>query len=232
MRRARELQRFRVVGVRSRLLQAGYVEDPTVDEDLQQVLRQRDYLIQRQAGLIKKNGAMVDGFIEELSNMCGIEQGAAATVSTYDAALVREASVVRGQIEPTLAVGADVVRGLREETAAAVARLLTDGHALTKVDRTWAAVTEDIIISSMTGKVAMTGCPASGMSARDAETDTMTPLTGPSHWEETKRKRRNCFPAAIPVSILISTRTFLLKQLGTIALITLTRLKTVIWERL
>ena len=112
--------RFRM---RSRLLQAGYVEDPTVDEDLQQVLKQRDYLIQRQAGLIKKNGAMVDGFIEELSNMCGIEQGAAATVSTYDAALVREASVVRGQIEPTLAVGADVVRGLREETAAAVAKM-------------------------------------------------------------------------------------------------------------
>eukprot|EP01045_Picozoa_sp_COSAG04_P015075 COSAG04_NODE_1168_length_7978_cov_4.222998_9_plen_627_part_00 len=106
--------RFRM---RSRLLsEVKSKEDPTVDEDLQRVLRQRDYLIQRQVGLIKKNGAMVAGFIEELKSMCAIDMGAEATVSTYDATLVREAAVVRGQIEPTLAVGADVACGAHHQT--------------------------------------------------------------------------------------------------------------------
>ena len=96
--------------MRTRLLKAGYIEDPTVDADLAIVLKQRDYLIQRQAGLLKKNGAMVDGFLDELKTMCKLEQGASATSTTFDAALVREASVVRGRVEPTLTVGADVAR--------------------------------------------------------------------------------------------------------------------------
>ena len=131
--------------MRTRLLEAGFIEDPTAAQDLEIVLKQRDYLIQRQAGLLKKNGAMVDGFLvsfvlssskrngaiilvgntrsllswlpccqDELKTMCNLEQGNTATPATFDAALVREASVVRGKIEPTLAVGADVARKLRD----------------------------------------------------------------------------------------------------------------------
>ena len=107
--------------MRTRLLKAGYVEDPTVDADLAIVLKQRDYLIQRQAGLLKKNGAMVDSFLDELKTMCDLEQGNKGTSTTFDAALVREASVVRGRIEPTLTVGADVARKLRDRAAQAEA---------------------------------------------------------------------------------------------------------------
>ena len=105
--------------MRTRLLKAGYIEDPTVDADLRTVIKQRDYLIQRQAGLLKKNGAMVDGFLDELKTMCNLDQGSIATSTTFDAALVREASVSRGQIEPTLTVGADVARKLRDRAAQA-----------------------------------------------------------------------------------------------------------------
>ena len=136
--------------MRTRLLEAGFIEDPTAAQDLEIVLRQRDYLIQRQAGLLKKNGAMVDGFLvsfvsssskmnvsvncvvrtcfvlswlaccqDELKTMCNLEQGNTATSATFDAALVREASVVRGKIEPTLAVSADIARDLRDCAAQA-----------------------------------------------------------------------------------------------------------------
>lgn len=107
--------------MRTRLLKSGYIEDPTVDADLATVLKQRDYLIQRQAGLLKKNGAMVDGFLDELKDMLDLDQGARGDAATFDAALVREASVVRGRIEPTLTVGADIVRKLRETAAQAEA---------------------------------------------------------------------------------------------------------------
>lgn len=105
--------------MRTRLLKGGYIEDPTVDADLKIVLGQRDYLIQRQAGLLKKNGAMVDGFLDELKTMCNLDQGSAATTTSFDAALVREASVVRDKIEPTLTVGADVARKLRNRATQA-----------------------------------------------------------------------------------------------------------------
>ena len=56
---------------------------------------------------------------DELKTMCNLEQANTATSTTFDAALVREASVVRGKIEPTLAVSADIARDLRDCAAQA-----------------------------------------------------------------------------------------------------------------
>ena len=110
--------------MRERLLAAGYIEATQTANDLQAVLKQRDYLIQRQVGLLRKNGGLLSGFVEELGSMLGIApRREPSDVRTFAAAVVEGAEEARQQVEPLLNVSADIARQLRDARNVAVRQL-------------------------------------------------------------------------------------------------------------
>eukprot|EP01048_Picozoa_sp_COSAG05_P012029 COSAG05_NODE_1177_length_5608_cov_21.882011_3_plen_412_part_00 len=110
--------------MREKLLAAGYIEANQAAIDLQVALKQRDYLIQRQVGLLRKNGGLLSGFVEELGSMVGITPSREPSdVRTFAASVVEGAEEARQKVEPLLNVSADIARQLRDARDVAVRRL-------------------------------------------------------------------------------------------------------------
>ena len=121
---AAELQ----VLMRSELLRAGYLEDPTQADQTATVIKQRDYLIGRGASWMVKSGGGhgVLAFEKELLEECDLakheSRSAPSTTTHYDVGLVdrAHATTAYAAAAERLALSAEEAGALRREVSAAV----------------------------------------------------------------------------------------------------------------